>query len=372
MGDFRKTVGESLPLTKKSVRRRRILWTLFVLSLISGIIYAGIAIKVERYALATGYVTTEKYAEVRPGTMGTVASVAKESGMRVEKDEVLVQLDDAEEQATLEEARQHAQKRQVDLKRREAEIANEIERRKVALEEQKRNHKDAINIARLQLKNAQTKLERTRELVENGLKAASALEDEQLKSALAQAQLSSLLARDLTIYDILLAKDRAAYDTELASMRQDLKAMRDAEKRLETRLRSKQVRAPIAGQVLRYEFVVGELVRPETVLFEIFGGTEQVLKLRIAERYATKVAEGQQYSAILAPYRGMNTIYFKGTVKHLRNVIQAEGRTTYRVAYCDFDSQGKTIPPGTTAEARVYYGEAGRSYLWYYLFNIDP
>jgi len=261
------------------------------------------------------------------------------------------------------------EKTKMELRRRRAEMDNELERRHVDIEEQKKNHQDAINIARLQLQNAQTKLKRTRELVEHGLKAGSALDDEGLKEQLSQAQLTSLLSRDLAIYEVLLQKDRAAYLTEILAMEQETKALQDTVKRAEARLRAKQIRAPIAGQVLRYEFVIGELVRPETVLFEIFGGRKKVLKLQISERYATKVAVGQRYSAVLGPYRGIQPIYFLGKIQYLRNVIQAEARKTYRVAYCDFDSQGKDIPPGTTAEARIYYGTSS---LWFYLFNIDP
>ena len=39
-----------------------------------------------------------------------------------------------------------------------------------------------------------------------------------------------------------------------------------------------------------------------------------------------------------------------------------------RLAYCSFDAGDREIPPGTTAEARIYYG---KSCLWLYLFNLD-
>jgi multidrug resistance efflux pump len=151
-------------------------------------------------------------------------------------------------------------------------------------------------------------------------------------------------------------------------MEEELNALNDAVRRTEARLRAKEIRAPIAGQVLRYEFVIGELVRPETVLYEIFGGNELVLKLRVAERHAARVAVGQRYRAVLPPYSGLQKTYFHGTIELLRNVIQAEGQTTYRVAYCSFDPKDYTVQPGTTAEARLYYG---RSCLWFYLLNID-
>jgi len=52
----------------------------------------------------------------------------------------------------------------------------------------------------------------------------------------------------------------------------------------------------------------------------------------------------------------------------MRNVIQAQGSEKYRVAYCTFDSGDREIPPGTNAEARIYYG---RSCFWLYVLNSD-
>lgn len=368
MGDYRTTMGESKPVPPKAARRRRLLVALLVLLVLGGLVYAGIAIKVERYVVSSGYVTTRDYAEVRPAVAGTVAEILVSSGDPVEKGAVLVRLDAEEEKATYEEAKRRVQKMEVDLSRRRTELETTLERSRLAIEEQKRNHKDAIDIARLQLRDAQTKLQRTRELVERGLKAGSALEDDKLKDELVQAQLASLLAKDLTIYEALLERDRSAHVTELRGMEEELNALNDIVRRTEVKLKAKEIRAPIAGQVLRYEFVIGELVRPETVLYEIFGGDQRVLKLRIAERHAARVAEGQRYRAVLSPYSGLNRIYFTGTVEYLRNVIQTEAQTTYRVAYCSFDPGLYTVQPGTTAEARLYYG---RSCLWFYLFNID-
>jgi membrane fusion protein (multidrug efflux system) len=368
MSDYRNTVGEDKPVTPRKARRRRLLIVLCTLALLGGIVYTGIAVKLERYMVSSGYVTTREYAEVRPAIAGTVAEILVSGGSVVQKGEVLVRLESEEEQATCEESRGRVQKMEVDVDRRRTEMDTQMDRSRLVLEEQQRNHRDAIEILRLQLRDAQTKLQRTRELVERGLKAGNALEDDKLKEELVQVQLASLLARDLTIYETLLERDHAAQTTELQSMEEELNALRDGVRRNEARLKAKDIRAPIAGQVLRYEFVIGELVRPETVLCEIFGGNQLVLKLRVPERHAARVAVGQRYRAVLPPYKGLQKVYFTGTVDYLRNAIQAEAKTTYRVAYCSFDPRGHAIQPGTTAEARLYYG---RSCLWFYLFNID-
>ncbi|NLZ60642.1 MAG: HlyD family secretion protein, partial [Lentisphaerae bacterium] len=128
------------------------------------------------------------------------------------------------------------------------------------------------------------------------------------------------------------------------------------------------IRAPIAGIVVRYEFVVGELLTPNSVIYEIFGGDKQVLKLRISERHAMKIGVGQRYRARLSSYQGLLRQYFRGEVEYLRNVIQGDGKSNYRMAYCSFDPGERSIPPGTTAEARIYYG---KSNLWLFLLNLD-
>jgi len=202
-----------------------------------------------------------------------------------------------------------------------------------------------------------SRLARTREGMARGLVAGSVLEDDQLKEQLARAELDSLLKKDLSLYE-----------KDLTVLRQELESRQDAAARAEAAIRAREIRAPIAGQVLRYEFVLGELVRPETLLYEIFGGEKQILKLRILERHALRVAVGNRYHAWLASYRGLQRVRFRGEVQFLRNVIQSDGQATYRVAFCSFDSQNHAVPPGTTAEAKIYYG---KTCLWFFLFGLD-
>lgn len=368
MGDYRTTTGSEIPLTKRENIRRRYVFLGTFLLLLALLGVAGTLIKVDRYTTATGYVTTEDYAEVRSPLTGTVSKILVRSGEKVQTGQVLVQLNSEEEEALLAETRARVSKLQTEMERRKAEMAIDIERRSVDLAEQKRAHLDAIAIADLQLRNAQAKLKLTQELVNKGLKAATQLEDDSLKEQLAQVTLASLRNKDFTIYEELLKRDRLKYDSEIAALDNERQALEDAVRRVEARLQTRLIRAPIDGVVVRYEFVLGELLTPSSVIYEIFGGEKQVVKLRINEKHATRVGVGQKYRARLSSYKGVLRQYFRGEVEYLRNVIQSEGRTTYRVAYCSFDSGGREIPPGATAEARIYYG---RSCLWFYLFNID-
>lgn len=372
MGEFRMTNGEGLPPTPEERRKKRWRRWLIVLILAGGVVAAGFLVKIRRYTLATGYVTTEEYAEVRSPVTGIVSKILVHSGEMVEAGQVLVELNSAEEEATLSETRARVSKLKTEMERRQAEMAIDLERRGVDLDEQKRTHAAELEIAQLELQNMQSKLQLTRELVAKELKAASELEDVQLQEKLAEVRLQTLQQKNFRAYEELLERDRAKYGREMEALREELAALEDAVRRVEARLELRKIRAPIEGQVVRYEFVVGELLQPSYAIYEIFGGGNNVLKLRVDERYATRVGAGQAYRARLTSIGGalpLQRVYFYGTVGYMRNVIQSEGQSTYRMAYCSFDPGEYVIPPGTTAEARIYYGHSS---FWSYLFNLDP
>lgn len=345
MGEYRTTIGEpapaSAPLRQRRFYRRLILTLLFI----AAIVALGFIINIERSFLSNGYVTTEQYAEVRPATVGTIADILVQTGTTVTQGQVLVYLDMTEEQAIVEEAQSRVLQMESELARRKAEIV-----------EENRRHQELIAMARLRVQNISAKLTRAQELLNKGLIAGSAMEDIMLAGKLAEAELDSLQKKDQTVND-----------QELAARFQEIKARNDTLARAVSRLTLKTIRAPVAGQVLRYEFVVGELMRPENVMYEIFGGVNQVLKLRIPERYAARVTLGQRYKAYLTPYGGLKPVWFTGNIEALRNVIQTEGQKTYRVAYGDFAARGRTVPPGTSAEARIYCGQVN---LWQYLMDL--
>lgn len=346
MGEYRSTTGTPTPLSARERRWRRLRLTAVTVLTIGIIVGAGLLIQIPREIPATGYVTTEDYAEVRPPTAGTVAEILVASGDRVKKGDLLVRLNDETEKSELAEAKVQVHKIEAEIVRREAEIS-----------EQKRLIEESIANARLRLQYASSKLVRTKELVAKGLTSGSAQEEDQLKEDLARAELNSLLSRN---HELL--------NKEIAVLRRDLEARKESVSRCETAVRAKEVRAPIGGQVVRYEFVIGELLRPESVIMEIFGGDNLLLKLRVAERYATRVANGSRYRARLTSYRGLNSLWFEGEVLRLRNVIQSEGQNSYRMATCSFDRRGVDVPPGTTAEAKIDWGRAN---FWCFLFGLD-
>ena len=246
----------------------------------------------------------------------------------------------------------------------------DLERRGVELQEKKRQHADELRIAELELANAESLLALTQELCAKGLKSRREEEDVHLRRELCKVRLEALQRKDFTVYDELLNRDRDMYASERKALDEELAALEESVRRVEARIELRKIRAPISGQVVRYEFVVGELLQPSYVIYEIFGGEEQVLKLRVDEKHAARIAPGQEYRCRLASYdNGLMPVYFRGKVSYLRDVIQNDGSNAYRMVYCTFDPGKYPIQPGTTAEARIYYATSG---FWGFLFNIDP
>lgn len=346
MGDYR-TENDGILPTGAVVRRRR--KRRLLIGLLTGcgvVLAAALIVRVEGSVSALGFVTSEEHAEVRAPAAGTVAAILVRTGDMVQADELLVELDRREEDAVLAEARSRYRKAEAELELRRAQVA-----------EAGRVRSDEIRLSVLRFEHAVERLDRMRELSSRGLVAGASLADAEHQVRLLSVELEKLQSRDEELAD-----------KEIQVLEREVEARREAVAMAAVRLRGREIRAPIAGQVLRYAFVVGEMVRPESVLMEIFGGDRQVLKLRISERHAMRVQPGDRYEARLGAYRGSRGVVFNGQVEFLRNVIQDDDRNPYRAAFCSFEPDGFAVPPGTSAEARIF---TGRLPLWRWMTGWD-
>lgn len=367
MGDIRTTQGEKPPVPVREQKWHRSTTFVVTVQVLLVVVLTGTFVKIPRYTLANGYVTTYDWAEVRPPVSGVVKVIHVKTGATVKAGDLLVELNSEVEEANLAEAQTTLQQLKSNKDKRIVEMEIDIERRTVTLNEEKRLNHENIAKAELELSTAQTTLKLTRELVEKGLKAATNLETDLAREKLAALNLKILKDKDFTPFEELIQRDQEKYKKELAAYDKQVEAQEERIRRLEAVLETRRIRAPIDGRVVRYTFVPGELLQPSSVIYEIFHGDLE-LKLRISERYASKVAVGQKYRAELSTMRGVRSYYFYGEVQYLRNVIQADGNTTYRVAYCSFDPGPYEVTMGTTCEARIYYG---KSSFWFYLFGLD-
>lgn len=346
MGEYRSTRGEKPPATrqeKRSLRNRVLFWTVFVSLAVWAL---GQFIQVPRRVPASGYATTSSYAEVRAPVVGKVLTIERGSGEHVAKGDVLVRLDDAAERAQVAEAESEVERCAAELAFREAELI-----------EQHRERTNRIEVAAITLDYARKRLEITLQLLEKGLASSRDVMEDTLKVRLAEAEFKRLGETDFR-----LAQRQLAVISQTLLTRQKIVA------RAQASLDARTILAPVDGRVLRHTFYGGEVVHPDMVLYEIFGGDEQVLRLRVPERYATRVAVGQPVRARLRTSTSvLRRHWLQGRVGSIRDAIQAEGSQTYRVIYCPYDPGRVPVPPGATADAQIL---VGRSSIWRSLFDL--
>ncbi len=103
------------------------------------------------------------------------------------------------------------------------------------------------------------------------------------------------------------------------------------------------------------------------MLYEIFGTQQRLLRLKVPERYATRISKGMPVRAqFRSSKRLMRRNWTPATVGEMRDVIQAEGNETYRVIYCPYEESENAVPPGTTADAEILLGKVP---LWRIIFD---
>jgi HlyD family secretion protein len=345
MGEYRTTRREALPATARE--KRAWIWqtVLIVLLVCAAIGYAGRRWHVNRYAPATGYVTTEHYVEVRAPVAARVASIPGESGGTVTAGALLTQLEDAEQRAAEAEAASGVRKAEAEIASLEAELAD-----------RRRDFLSRVASAKLALDYAKQRIDLTGKLAAKGLVSGRDLAADAYTLKQAEAE-----------YARLSEADTSLDERQIEILRRELASRIEMVARAHAAVTARAVRAPIDGRLLRLGFFVGEVVRPDTLLYEIFGGTNLVLKLRVPERYAAKVAAGQPVRAELRSFKTILRDWVHGTVVETRDVIQTEGAQAYRVIYCTFDPQGRVVQPGATADAEILIG---RSSFWAALIGL--
>lgn len=345
MGEYRTTQGDTPPLPRHERRARQKRIMLLVILGIACIAAVAYHLRIPRYIPAGGSLLSASYAEVRAPAAGQVLEIRVRSGQSVSRQDLMVQLEDAAERAELNAARRQAAKAEAERDLAIAELA-----------EQQRCHSLSLDAARQTLQHQLERLELIEKLAGQGLASGRDLADQRHAIRLAEIE-----------YARLEAIDPEMDARRLTVLEREIEVRRQAVSQAEARLKARAIQAPIDGKVIRYPFFVGEVVRPDSVLYEIFGGDAWQLRLRVPERFATRVAVGQPYRARLRSVSSLRTRWFHGTVTEVRDAIQADAQQRYRVIYADFDPGADVIPPGATAEARIRIGNAP---IWEVLLGL--
>jgi len=332
MGDLRTTPGQK-PLEttagRKKKKRKIFFWFVFTILLIGA---AGHFIPYPRYAYATGYTTTREYAEIRSAANGQVAQIFYSSGDMVASNAVLVRLESRAEEAALAEARARIAQAEAEITHLESQAADELKR-----------HQNDIKLAEMDLGHSRKNLELTRQLHDKSLTSGRQLAADEFAVSRNGEALRALKEQDMTVKE-----------KQIAAMRSNVESLGEVARRAEAALAQREVRATLDGMLMKYTFYEGEIIRPDMVLFEVFKGPVNTMKIRIPERYSARVTTGMEAKAQLATHRSVITRRFIGEVAFIRPVVEGDGTDNYRVAYCSLDLEDENVPPGVTVDTRIF------------------
>jgi len=192
---------------------------------------------------ATGYIIAAHKIEVASKVNGRVAWIGVDKGDKVKAGQVLVRLEDDEYRAQVTQQRGQL----ANLKGRELEIANgsrpqEIEKARYDVGE-----------AKADMDNAKISLERTKQLVADGVFAKQTLDDAQAKYDASVAKVASLQR----LLDLSVLGPRKEQTTQIVGQVEQARGSLDY---AQTQLDNTIIRAPITGTILDRNVERGEFI----------------------------------------------------------------------------------------------------------------
>jgi HlyD family secretion protein len=192
---------------------------------------------------AAGYIVAHHKIELSPKVVGRVSWIGVEKGDPVEKNQIIVRLEDAEYRARVMQAEGSV----AALTARLAELEAGSRPEEVALAQAN------LNEAKADLENARTNLERVQSLTDDGVFPEQQLDDAKARFDSRQARVASL---DRAFELVRIGPRREVIDAVRGQVQQaegELAFMR-------TRLEATLIRAPLTGTILERNVEIGEFV----------------------------------------------------------------------------------------------------------------
>lgn len=192
---------------------------------------------------ATGYIVAAHKIELASKVVGKVAWIGVDKADRVQKDQVLVRLEDDEYRAQLQQYKGNLESLQAKL----AEMEHGSRPEEIA------KAKADVETARADLVNAGVTLKRTKDLVDHSVMSRQTLDDAQAKYDSAAARVAS---SEKTYELVRLGPRKEQIDAVRAQIEQAKGSLAYAQ----TQLDNTVIRAPISGTILERNVEKGEFV----------------------------------------------------------------------------------------------------------------
>ncbi|RDI94494.1 efflux RND transporter periplasmic adaptor subunit [Meiothermus sp. QL-1] len=285
---------------------------------------------------------------VKPAVNGTVLKLPN-VGDRVQKGQLIVELDPTSYARALENARLALQKAQANLDKLRVDQASAqaTNRQNLASAEA------AYNNAMRDLEAARTNLEATQKLFDLG--GASAQNLQSARDAYAKAQAALEVAR------VNLSTARQALSLREASNAQDLRnaqlAVEQARldvKNAEENLAATRIYAPFDGVVAEVNAGVGTTVSNSTALLTLIDDTSINLPIQIDESEIARVRVGQKVEVTLDAFSGET---FEGVVTAIAPQAQMQQNIAFFYVTVRIPNPERKLRPGMTAEGEIIVEE---------------
>jgi multidrug resistance efflux pump len=323
--------------------KRFVLYTMIVLV---ALVVAAVLVPTTRWVDGSGYLMTDQEAEIRPSVEGVIQECVAHQGATVNEGDTLIQLRDSAQQLAYEQSLQELNAKRSRL---EYVLSNQ--------EILKKKNAEQIQQVQLRLQLGQDKLEKMRAAVAGAVSPAE-INQAVLEVSLAQSQLNELQLPQ----DELMAK-------EAQVLRDEILAAQSLVARHHEAVLARKIVSPLSGQVYFHRFEIGEVVKPEHVLGQVFDTSSWVVKLKLPERKIMYIQPGQALEVELAAQTGLIRRPFKAVISRILPVVspQATGDGVFYAEAIITDFRGLCPTPGVSARVRI---DTGRTNWLFRIFDL--
>ncbi|MBV8171659.1 MAG: efflux RND transporter periplasmic adaptor subunit [Candidatus Eremiobacteraeota bacterium] len=281
---------------------------------------------ISAYTSTTGSVVPRLTGSLSSVASGTVLSVGAQIGERVQKGQLLVQIDDST------------------LRAQEAQAAANYDQQRASAQGGTSTAQANLRSAQVANNNAQLTLQRNRTLYSQGYVSKAALDDATNAAATAQAQLASAQ----------VAAQNASLSSQNSAAVAQLQAAQAALATVQRQIAQTRVSAPFDGVVTARNVDPGSLAAPGTVLMEVSQLDPVYIDTTIAGSDLGFVHVGTPVNVTVA---GVDGRTWHGTIRYL-NLAADPGTSVYKaripISNPDFTLRGGMV-------ANVQYAQAHKN-----------
>lgn len=234
-------------------------------------VYIATSAELVQTVVASGRVISPQRVTVALQGSGRVLHVAVAEGQTVERGQLLIELDNSDARATLDQAT--------------AAVAEARARVRQLRELSQPLATQALAQARATALQARKALARDRDLVLQGFVSQAALDDAQRAADVADSQVASAQAQ---------AQSNTRSGSDAALARATLAQAVAGQKLASVKLEQGQVRAPSSGVLIWRDVEVGDIVQPGKALMVLAATGQTQVSVQIDEKNLSKIALGQK------------------------------------------------------------------------------